>query len=56
MVERHICETVEDEKSLLKAVIWITHSEEQGQRVGTRFMQMSAGSCYESDHGHHPSA
>jgi ABC-type iron transport system FetAB ATPase subunit len=55
MVERFICDTVHDPNSFLKAVIWITHSEEQGQRVGTRFMHMSAGSCYES-HGQHTSA
>ncbi|KAL5490507.1 hypothetical protein ACEPAI_5340 [Sanghuangporus weigelae] len=30
-----------------KALVWITHSAEQGQRVGTRFIEISNGSCRE---------
>ena len=29
--------------STVKAVLWITRSEEQGQRVGTRFIALACG-------------
>jgi ABC-type iron transport system FetAB ATPase subunit len=29
--------------STVKAVLWITRSDEQGQRVGTRFITLSGG-------------
>ncbi|TFK76430.1 P-loop containing nucleoside triphosphate hydrolase protein [Pluteus cervinus] len=47
LVERLITERVRGSHASLKAVIWITHSEEQGQRVGTRFCQLTAGECKE---------
>jgi len=31
----------------LKAIVWITHSEEQAQQVGTRFFTMAGGKCEE---------
>lgn len=31
----------------LKALLWITHSAEQGKRVGTRFIQLAASGCCE---------
>jgi len=33
--------------SKLKAIIWITHSEEQSQRVGTRFITLAGGKARE---------
>ncbi|KAI0273640.1 P-loop containing nucleoside triphosphate hydrolase protein, partial [Gloeopeniophorella convolvens] len=40
MVERTLVEEVRAD-SALKAVVWITHSEEQAARVGTRFLQLT---------------
>ncbi|KAI6099876.1 P-loop containing nucleoside triphosphate hydrolase protein [Pisolithus croceorrhizus] len=34
-------------ESELKAIIWITHSEEQARRVGTRFLQVTPTGCEE---------
>ncbi|KAE9396063.1 P-loop containing nucleoside triphosphate hydrolase protein [Gymnopus androsaceus JB14] len=34
-------------ESLLKAIVWITHSPEQASRVGTRFLQFADGGSYE---------
>lgn len=31
----------------MKALVWITHSAEQAQRVGTRFLDIEDGSCHE---------
>jgi len=33
--------------SKLKAIVWITHSEEQARRVGSRFITISGGTCHE---------
>ncbi|KAH7914701.1 P-loop containing nucleoside triphosphate hydrolase protein [Hygrophoropsis aurantiaca] len=46
-VERFITDEMRSAESPLKAAIWITHSEEQGRRVGTRFLRISASGCYE---------
>lgn len=35
-------EEIKDHTKALKAIIWITHSEEQAERVGTRFMQLTS--------------
>ena len=32
-----------------KAVVWITHSPEQGRRIGTRFVTLTGGSMKEED-------
>ncbi|KAI1794559.1 P-loop containing nucleoside triphosphate hydrolase protein [Ganoderma leucocontextum] len=41
-VEKYLTSKVKARDSNLKALIWITHSEEQGQRVGTRFARVTA--------------
>jgi ABC-type iron transport system FetAB ATPase subunit len=46
-VERSIIDEVHSIDNPLRAVIWITHSDEQGARVGNRFIQISASGCYE---------
>lgn len=33
--------------SATKALIWITHSADQGHRVGTRFISLADGTCQE---------
>ncbi|KAH9484264.1 Phosphate import ATP-binding protein PstB 1 [Psilocybe cubensis] len=49
LVEQAIVERVYSTKTTLKAVIWISHSPEQSRRVGSRFIHLSAGGCYETD-------
>jgi ABC-type iron transport system FetAB ATPase subunit len=34
-------EEIRDQSKTLKAIIWITHSDEQAERVGTRFMRLT---------------
>ncbi|KAJ3827963.1 P-loop containing nucleoside triphosphate hydrolase protein [Lentinula raphanica] len=46
-VERQILDTLNSSESPLKAIVWITHSPEQANRVGTRCLQFSSGSSYE---------
>jgi ABC-type iron transport system FetAB ATPase subunit len=41
-VEDTLMEEIRDHTNMLKAIIWITHSEEQAERVGTRFMQLTS--------------
>ncbi|KAF8481519.1 P-loop containing nucleoside triphosphate hydrolase protein [Gautieria morchelliformis] len=48
LVERSLQSIIKDEASTVKAIIWITHSEEQGRRVGTRFLSLEAGGCLET--------
>ncbi len=48
-VETYLVERIRQGDTSLKALIWITHSSEQGRRIGTRFIHMTAGGCYESD-------
>ncbi|KAI0780727.1 P-loop containing nucleoside triphosphate hydrolase protein [Trametes elegans] len=52
-VEQHLVQEVKSSDSNLKALIWITHSPEQGQRVGTRFVRVTSGGVREEnvDHG-----
>jgi ABC-type iron transport system FetAB ATPase subunit len=40
-LEDTLMEEIKDHTKALKAIIWITHSEEQAERVGTRFMQLT---------------
>ncbi|KAF9533007.1 P-loop containing nucleoside triphosphate hydrolase protein [Crepidotus variabilis] len=49
MVESYLIDCVKNQGSSLKAIVWVTHSPEQSRRVGTRFIYLSAGGCYESD-------
>ncbi len=41
-VEDTLIDEVKDQNKALKAIIWVTHSEEQAERVGTRFMQLTS--------------
>lgn len=47
VVEQYLMREVRSGQTTLKALIWITHSEEQGLRVGTRFMKLSDGGFHE---------
>jgi len=47
LVEDTISGELRSPESELKAVVWITHSEEQGRRVGTRFIRISRSGCEE---------
>lgn len=42
-VEQYTVSALHRPDSRVKAIIWITHSEEQGQRVGTRFITVTGG-------------
>ncbi|KAG6860405.1 hypothetical protein C0995_011524 [Termitomyces sp. Mi166 len=47
-VERYLLNEVQArDGTTLKAIVWITHSDEQAGRVGTRFVQIEAGGCHE---------
>ena len=46
-VEKYTLSTFHRPGSMVKAIIWITHSEEQGQRVGTRFITLAGGKARE---------
>jgi len=47
LVESSLLELLQDEKMTVKALVWITHSEEQGRRVGTRYLYLEEGGCLE---------
>jgi len=49
LVENYLVERVNRKDACLKAIIWITHSSEQGRRVGTRFIHLTGGGCIETD-------
>ncbi|KAI0006041.1 P-loop containing nucleoside triphosphate hydrolase protein [Russula compacta] len=40
-VENTLTNEIKDPDSTLKAIIWITHSEEQAERIGTRFLHLT---------------
>ncbi|KAF8275008.1 P-loop containing nucleoside triphosphate hydrolase protein [Lactarius quietus] len=42
VVEKALVEEIKDAESTLKAIVWVTHSEEQAARVGTRFLHLSS--------------
>ena len=46
-VEKLLASELRASDSTLKAIVWITHSEEQGQRVGTRHLYLADGCCRE---------
>lgn len=48
-VEKYLLDEVKEGKGRVKALIWITHSEDQGRRVGTRFLRITAGGLEEED-------
>jgi ABC-type iron transport system FetAB ATPase subunit len=41
MVENTLVDEIHNPDTALKAIIWITHSEEQAERVGTRFLHLT---------------
>ncbi|KAF9454500.1 P-loop containing nucleoside triphosphate hydrolase protein [Macrolepiota fuliginosa MF-IS2] len=47
MVEEFLAAEVKSPERELKALIWITHSDEQAKRVGTRFLNFLDGGCAE---------
>lgn len=49
MVEKALVEEVKDAASALKAIVWVTHSEEQAARVGTRFLHLSPAGIQEEN-------
>lgn len=46
-VEMYTLSMLSKSESTVKAIIWITHSEEQGNRVGTRFITIAGGKAHE---------
>ncbi|TFK29947.1 P-loop containing nucleoside triphosphate hydrolase protein [Coprinopsis marcescibilis] len=46
-VEKFLVEEVGSPRTSVKAILWITHSAEQGRRIGTRFARLSGGKCLE---------
>jgi ABC-type phosphate transport system ATPase subunit len=41
VVEKALVEEVKNTMSTLKAIVWVTHSDEQAARVGTRFLHLT---------------
>lgn len=48
-VEEYIVDLLKSTDSNLKAAVWITHSEEQAKRVGTRFLRIANGTIQEEN-------
>ncbi|KZT68157.1 P-loop containing nucleoside triphosphate hydrolase protein [Daedalea quercina L-15889] len=48
-VEDFLKSEIKSSQSNLKALIWVTHSEEQGRRVGSRFVHLSSGGIQEEE-------
>ncbi|KAI5122960.1 hypothetical protein M0805_006839 [Coniferiporia weirii] len=46
-VEKQLSDMLRAEDTSVKALVWITHSAEQAQRVGTRFVEITNGTCRE---------
>ncbi|KAI0797657.1 P-loop containing nucleoside triphosphate hydrolase protein [Abortiporus biennis] len=46
-VEKYLVDAVRKKEGGLKAIVWITHSEEQGRRVGSRFLRIENGTLQE---------
>ena len=47
IVEKYLLEEIKDASGTLKAIVWITHSPEQGSRVGNRFLRVTAGGIHD---------
>jgi len=43
LVEKYLKKLIRSEYSSIKAIVWITHSEEQGKRCGSRWLDVEAG-------------
>ena len=50
LVEEYLASELRSPESTLKALVWITHSEEQGRRVGTKFIRLSNGGGHGESH------
>ncbi|KAG6833686.1 hypothetical protein H0H87_002882 [Tephrocybe sp. NHM501043] len=46
-VEEFLLNEIRSSDATLKAMVWITHSDEQAGRIGSRFFQIAGGGCYE---------
>ncbi|KAG6918111.1 hypothetical protein DXG01_016298 [Tephrocybe rancida] len=46
-VEEFLLSEIKSSDAMLKAMVWITHSDEQASRIGSRFFQIAGGGCYE---------
>jgi ABC-type iron transport system FetAB ATPase subunit len=46
-VENLLVSELRSAEATLKAIVWITHSDEQGHRVGTRHLYLADGCCKE---------
>jgi len=46
-VEKYTLSMLRTPENAVKAIVWITHSEEQAQRVGTRFIALAGGKARE---------
>ncbi|KAI5899484.1 P-loop containing nucleoside triphosphate hydrolase protein [Schizophyllum commune H4-8] len=47
LVEKDLLSEVNSSEARLKALVWITHAEEQARRVGTRFLTVENGAVTE---------
>lgn len=47
LVENTLMHEIHNPDTALKAIIWITHSDEQAERVGTRFLHLSSNGIEE---------
>ena len=50
-VEDYLVYEVKSRVGRLRAIVWITHSEEQGRRVGSKFLRITAGGIEEERMG-----
>ncbi|PSR94046.1 hypothetical protein PHLCEN_2v4474 [Hermanssonia centrifuga] len=48
-VEEYLKRQVHGGEGALKALVWITHSKEQGERVGTKFLYIADGGVQEEN-------
>ncbi|KAF5380944.1 hypothetical protein D9615_004078 [Tricholomella constricta] len=46
-VEKLLLNEIRSSESMLKSMVWITHSEEQGSRIGNKFIQITPGGILE---------
>jgi len=49
-VEDYLTGMLAKDECRTKALVWITHSSEQGSRVGTRFLSITSGTIREDSH------
>lgn len=49
MVENTLIGEINNPDTVLKAIIWITHSDDQAERVGTRFLHLTPNGVEEKN-------